>query len=75
MTDGSSAASFAHELRQPLNIIRLACGNIQARLLPALGREDAAYLESKLSRIEQQIARMAELISTRSDVASNNQVI
>lgn len=57
--------SIAHDLRQPLNVIALAVGNVRARLVPALDESDAAYLSSKLDRIEEQVARMTELIESR----------
>ena len=50
-----------HELRQPLNIIGLASGNIRARTLKKLSPEDAAYLAAKLDTIDTEIARAVEL--------------
>ena len=55
------AAMRVHDLRQPLNIIRLASGNIRARLLRHLGPEDAAYLTAKLESIDAEAARAADL--------------
>jgi hypothetical protein len=54
-------AKKLHEIMQPLNIIRLSCGNIRARM----GRhstEDAEYLAAKLVRIEEQVVRVTELL-------------
>jgi signal transduction histidine kinase len=51
-----------HDIRQPLNVIRLTGGNIRSRLLPLLDESSGAYLEGKLDRIEEQVQRAAELI-------------
>lgn len=51
-----------HDIKQPLNVIRLACGNIRARLTSRMPEDDAAYLSNKLDRIEHQIERAAELL-------------
>lgn len=71
MSEGSSLATLAHELRQPLNIIRLACANLRGRLLPVLDQEEGAYIESKLGRIEQQVTRMTELLATEESPTSD----
>lgn len=54
--------SISHELRQPLNVISLAVANLRARIGPQLAEADAAYLEEKLARIEQQVARAADIL-------------
>lgn len=51
-----------HELMQPLNIIRLCCGNIRDRIGQRLEEADAEHLASKLGRIEEQVVRMNELL-------------
>ena len=51
-----------HDIKQPLNVIQLATGNIRARILPLLGPEDAEYLSGKLDRIESQIGRATGLL-------------
>ena len=50
-----------HELRQPLNVIGLATGNLRSALCPGLGREQSDYLVAKLDRIDEQVARVASL--------------
>jgi signal transduction histidine kinase len=61
---GASAPSPSHhDLQQPLNVIRLAAGNVRNRILPLLSREHASYLEEKLERIERQVDRAAELVN------------
>ncbi len=50
-----------HELRQPLNVIRLSGGNIRARILPLLSPTEAAYLVAKLDAIDAESARAAQL--------------
>ena len=67
-SDGAKArGAIFHDMRQPLNIIRLAIDNVRTRILPALGDEDAAYLASKLERIERQIERSSELVDNASE--------
>lgn len=56
-TLGEMATSVAHELNQPLNVIRLAAGNCRLRIDP-----ESTYLVEKLSRIEEQTARAASII-------------
>jgi nitrogen fixation/metabolism regulation signal transduction histidine kinase len=54
-------AKTLHEIMQPLNIIRLSCGNIRARMA-GYSAEDAEYLIAKLMRIEEQVVRATELL-------------
>ncbi len=54
-------AKTLHEIMQPLNIIRLSCGNIRARM-GGYSAEDAEYLVAKLTRIEEQVVRATELL-------------
>ena len=54
-------AKTLHEIMQPLNIIRLSCGNIRARMA-GYSAEDAEYLIAKLVRIEEQVVRATELL-------------
>lgn len=63
MTDESDArvADFLHELRQPLNVIGLATGNLRSALCPGLAPEQADYLVAKLDRIDEQVTRVALL--------------
>ena len=60
-------SSLIHDLRQPLNVLRLASGNIRNRI--KLGGEeiDLAYLSAKLDAVDQQIANAARLLSQISD--------
>ena len=57
----SKVADCLHELRQPLNVIGLATGNLRSALSPGLSREQAEYLSAKLDRIDEQVARVAAL--------------
>ncbi len=54
------ATSVAHELNQPLNVIRMAAGNSRRKV--SEGTADAEYLNYKLLRIEEQTARAATII-------------
>ena len=53
----------AHDLLQPLGVIQLTTGNIRKRIGPVLDAADADYLAAKLQRIEQQVARLAEMVT------------
>ena len=59
-TLGEMATSVAHELNQPLSIIRMAAENSRRKM----SRENVAveYLTDKLQRIEEQTARAAAII-------------
>ncbi|MCP4926182.1 MAG: PAS domain-containing protein [Gammaproteobacteria bacterium] len=60
-TLGEMATSVAHELNQPLNVIRMAAGNTLKRMdkLPM----EANYLRDKLKRISEQTERAATIIN------------
>lgn len=59
-TLGELATVTAHELNQPLNVIRLTADNARARV--SEGRADADYLDAKLARISEQTSRAAAII-------------
>jgi C4-dicarboxylate-specific signal transduction histidine kinase len=59
-TLGEMATSVAHELNQPLNVIRMAAGNGRRKI--SNGTADFEYLNGKLNRIEEQTARAAAII-------------
>jgi PAS domain S-box-containing protein len=59
-TLGEMATSVAHELNQPLNVIRMAAGNSRRKLSD--GITDPEYLNDKLLRIEEQAVRAAVII-------------
>ena len=54
-------AKALHEIMQPLNIIRLSCVNIRARMAGS-SADDTEYLIAKLVRIEEQVVRATELL-------------
>ena len=54
-------AKILHDIMQPLNIIRLSCGNIRARM-GSYSTGDAEYLLAKVMRIEEQVVRATELL-------------
>jgi C4-dicarboxylate-specific signal transduction histidine kinase len=60
-TLGEMATSVAHELNQPLNVIRMATGNLRRRISD--GTDDPEYLDGKLERIAAQTSRAAAIIS------------
>lgn len=60
VTLGEMATGLAHELNQPLAIIRLAVENIRASLTGMERSPD--YFAGKVRRIEEQVARAAEII-------------
>jgi PAS domain S-box-containing protein len=59
-TLGEMATSVAHELNQPLNVIRMASSNSRRRI--DKGNLDPQYLIDKLNRIEEQTTRAAAII-------------
>jgi signal transduction histidine kinase len=59
-TLGEMSTSVAHELNQPLNVIRLAAGNSRRRI--SKGNADIQYLNDKLERIESQTVRATAII-------------
>jgi PAS domain S-box-containing protein len=59
-TLGEMATSVAHELNQPLNVIRMASANSRRRI--AKDDIDKEYLNAKLQRIEEQTTRAAAII-------------
>ncbi|HKU04752.1 MAG TPA: ATP-binding protein [Bradyrhizobium sp.] len=59
-TLGELATATAHELNQPLNVIRLSADNARARLVAGKATED--YLEMKFGRIAEQTERAAAII-------------
>jgi C4-dicarboxylate-specific signal transduction histidine kinase len=59
-TLGEMATAVAHELNQPLNIIRLAAGSSRRKV--SRGTADPQYLTDKLSRIEDATTRAAAII-------------
>jgi len=65
VTDNFDREKKAHDLRQPLNVISLAVANLRARLGPRLKEEDASYLHEKLGRIEEQVARAAQMLERK----------
>lgn len=56
------SSEFAHDLRQPLNVIALVTANLRGRLTPVLAEPDATYLGAKLDRIENQLVKTLKLI-------------
>ncbi len=67
--DVSQVSNCLHELRQPLNVIGLATGNLRAALCPGLSAEQAEYLTAKLDRIDEQVARVATLADRMAEAA------
>jgi C4-dicarboxylate-specific signal transduction histidine kinase len=54
------STSIAHELNQPLNVIRMAAGNSRRKI--SKGTADLEYLNAKLERVEEQTLRAAAII-------------
>ena len=62
-------AKILHEIMQPLNVIRLSCGNIRVKM-SSYSSADAQYLIQKIVRIEEQVMRATQLLQdlkTRND--------
>ncbi len=60
-TLGEMATGIAHELNQPLGVIRMASSNSIKRI--ERGHVDGEYLAKKLARIEEQTERAAQIIN------------
>ncbi|MCZ8326393.1 MAG: hypothetical protein O9283_14125 [Sphingomonadaceae bacterium] len=61
-----------HDIRQPLNIVMLACANLRARIAPRLGPEDAVYLDAKIARIEEQVERISGMLGASATTPGPN---
>ncbi|PIV29880.1 MAG: PAS domain-containing sensor histidine kinase [Zetaproteobacteria bacterium CG02_land_8_20_14_3_00_50_9] len=59
-TLGEMSTSMAHELNQPLNVMRMALGNCRRKL--EKGNTDLEYYLSKVDRVDSQITRMASIV-------------
>ena len=59
-TLGEMATGIAHELNQPLNVIRMAVSNIQRKT--SRDKIDPDYLSDKLDKVEKQVERAAAII-------------
>ena len=63
VTLGEMATGMAHELNQPLNVLRLAIDNLRFLLdRQGLALLDEDYVRAKLDRIAEQITRAARLV-------------
>jgi signal transduction histidine kinase len=56
---GELAAGFAHEINQPLNIIKMSCSNLKRRLIKG-GAEEG--LVDKANRIDAQVDRASQFV-------------
>lgn len=68
----SKVSDCLHELRQPLNVIGLATGNLRSALCPGLSPEQADYLRAKLDRIDEQVSRVAALADELASAARDS---
>jgi len=59
-TLGEMATGVAHELNQPLNVIRMAVSNIQRKATK--GSASPEYISGKLGKVEQQVERATAII-------------
>lgn len=59
-TVGQMAAGLAHEMNQPLNVIRMAADNVLIRV--ERGQADPEWLQEKLELIGQQAAKVGTMI-------------
>jgi signal transduction histidine kinase len=59
-TLGEMATGLAHEINQPLNVMRMAIVNVQKRL--SNGDVQIDYLTDKLNRIDAQVQRAAKVV-------------
>ncbi|GAB7532594.1 PAS domain-containing protein [Pseudomonas sp. 3A(2025)] len=59
-TLGEMATGLAHEINQPLNVMRMAVINVLKRL--ERGNVDVEYITEKLNRIDSQVQRAARVV-------------
>ncbi|WP_248732304.1 ATP-binding protein [Pseudomonas sp. MWU13-2517] len=59
-TLGEMATGLAHEINQPLNVMRMAIVNVLKRL--STGNAEVDYLTEKLQRIDAQVQRAARVV-------------
>jgi PAS domain S-box-containing protein len=59
-TLGEMATGLAHEINQPLNVMRMAIVNVLKRL--STGEVQIDYLQEKLNRIDAQVQRAARIV-------------
>ena len=59
---GEAATTLAHELNQPLTVVRMASENALIRLAECVPAEDTDYVSAKLRRIVTQVDRATEMI-------------
>lgn len=59
-TLGEMTSSVAHELNQPLNVMRMALGNCRRKL--EREHTDLDYYLSKVERVDGQVSRMASIV-------------
>jgi len=59
-TLGEMATGLAHEINQPLNVMRMAITNVLKRL--GKGEVETDYLTDKLNRIDAQVQRAAKVV-------------
>jgi PAS domain S-box-containing protein len=59
-TLGEMATGLAHEINQPLNVMRMAITNVLKRL--GKGEVEVDYLTDKLNRIDAQVQRAAKVV-------------
>lgn len=59
-TLGEMATGLAHEINQPLNVMRMAVANVMKRL--SNGDIQVDYMQEKLARIEAQVQRAAKIV-------------
>ncbi|MBF9149682.1 histidine kinase dimerization/phospho-acceptor domain-containing protein [Novosphingobium jiangmenense] len=62
MASGGIDRKFVHELSQPLNVISVATANLRNALAGKLPDDLNDYLQRKLDRIEEQIARAQDVV-------------
>ncbi|MBD3661963.1 MAG: response regulator, partial [Arenibacter algicola] len=60
-TIGEMASGITHELNQPMNIMRMGVEAAQMRI--QRGQADTAYVSETLSKVEDQIVRMSDIIT------------
>jgi signal transduction histidine kinase len=58
-----NAKQHLHDLKQPLNAIRLLAGNMKNRVILDQSIEDKLYYQNKLDKIEQQVDQLSRSLN------------
>lgn len=68
-------ATLVHELRQPLNLISLTCGNIQKQNQSMTGDALKTYIDKKVDSIYSSVAKSSDIIDRISHLTADEDLL